>query len=80
MNLDDVVLSVVKVIHVTMGLLHKHALNQLASGVTVTLADCRHRSDLLKHLLELRHEELPRITVFAPPEIFGFEPLLCLIE
>ena len=80
MNLYDVALSSVEVVHVTTRLLHEHALNQLASHAAIMLSDAGGRGDLPDHLLELRNEELLRVTVFAPPAIFGFEPLLGLIE
>lgn len=61
-------------------LLHEHALNQLASGAAVALAEIRRRAELPKYLLELRKKEFLRVTVMPPPAIFGFEPPLCLIE
>ena len=80
MNFDNVVLGVVKVVHVAASFLHQDPLNQLPSGAAVTLADAGRRGDLPEHLLELCYEEPLRVTVFAPPAIFGFEPLLGLIE
>ncbi len=40
-NLDEITLAVVKVVHVAAGLLHEHPLNQLASGAAVALPKVR---------------------------------------
>jgi hypothetical protein len=69
-----------KVVHVAARLLHEHALNQLASGATVTLPDIRRSGDLPERLLEFCYEQFSRLTMFAPPAVFGLEPLLGLIE
>jgi hypothetical protein len=44
-NFDDVAINIVKVVHVATSFRHEHALNQLASGATVTLADAWRRTE-----------------------------------
>jgi hypothetical protein len=80
MNLDEIALAVVKIVHVTPSLLHQHALNQLASSAAIALSDARGRAELPKYVLELKEKEVLGVAVFPPPAIFGFESPLCLIE
>lgn len=79
-NLDEIALVVVKVIHVAASLRHEHPLNQLASGAAVALSDAGSRAYLPEDVLEFGEEELLRVTVLPPPSVFGLEPPLRLIE
>jgi hypothetical protein len=67
MNFDNVVLRVVKVVHVATGLLHQDAPDQFASCAPVMLATTWRGSDLAQYLVELRDEEFLRVTMVAPP-------------
>jgi hypothetical protein len=80
MNLDEIALAVVKIVHVTPGLLHKHTLNHFASSAAVALSDARGRAELPEYVLELKEKEVLGPAVFPPPAILGFESPLCLIE
>lgn len=79
-DLDDVPLAVVTVVHMAAGLLHEHALDQLASCEAVALPPARHETQLLERLRELLGEEVLGIAMLAPPLVLCFEPTLCLIE
>jgi len=80
MDFHEIVLAVVEVVHVASGLLHEHALYQLASCKTVALPDAWHGAQLLECPLEFLDEEIFGVAISAPPFIFRCEPSLSLIE
>ena len=80
MNLEEIALAVVTIVHVAPSLLHQHALNQFASSAAVALSDARGRGELPEYVLELKEKEVLGVAVLPPPAIFGFESPLRLIE
>ena len=71
---------IMEVVHVATGLLHEHALDELAVRDAVALASCGHRAQPLEGLLELVNEELLRVAMLPPPVVLGCEPPPGLIE
>jgi len=80
MDLDEIALAVVKVVDVAAGLLHEHALDQLAPHEAVARTCPWHRPQPLQRLRELVNEQLLGVAMLAPPLVLGFEPALGFIE
>jgi len=72
MDLYESVLAIVEVVDVATGPPHEHALDQLASRITVDLANLGRRAQHFECLLELVDEEFLGVTMFAPPFVLRF--------
>jgi hypothetical protein len=79
-DFDEAVFAIVEVVHVTAGLLHQHALDQLALCNAIVLPDLGRRAQLFECPFELVDEELLGVAILAPPLVLRFEPLLPLID
>lgn len=80
MDLDQIALAIMKVVHVAAGLRHENALDQLAPRQSIPLTSPGHEAQLVEGLSELLDEELLGVAMLTPPRILGFEPPLSLIE
>ncbi|MEJ7599684.1 MAG: hypothetical protein WKG01_17385 [Kofleriaceae bacterium] len=67
MDLQEIQLSVMKVVDVTPGLPHEDPLDQIASRSTVMLSDRRRGAQLFEGLLELFEEEITALAILSPP-------------
>jgi hypothetical protein len=73
MDLQSVALSVEEVVDVAASLLHEPAVDLLSSDPPIGLARFRRRPQMDERLLELLNQQIPRITMFAPPDVFYLE-------
>jgi hypothetical protein len=80
MDLDQIALAIVKVVHVAAGLRHEHALDQLAPRQSIPLTSTWHEAQLVERLGELLDEKLLGVAMLTPPRVLSFEPPLSLIE
>lgn len=80
MDLQRVVVAIVKVVDVTPRLWHQPTLDQAATLPSISLSDLRQFEDALQRRFEFIDKEVHVISILTPPRIFGFELRAGLIE